>query len=264
MSFVFLHILLHPQRLEPLPALPRMPDQEEDDDDAVDLWQVDDVSNVESTGRPLYAKWESEDWAMMNIRWELHLLLHAFIHDLGDAKRSAMYVPHLTRYYSKYYARPISPGDYGCSNMTELLAMIGDTVIYNATTEMASCEHDVDTTHSTFVKLTEDERRERQCRIEAGDESAKLSFSKATASAIRPNPSQKKDDKRTSVAGKPDKRSSTGNPKKEETKGSKRASNAPPLSSGGDRKRRRARGRGGGGGTQDKSRTEKPSSLHLP
>merc|ERR1712048_1388225 len=47
---------------------------------------VDGVSNIEDAhkGGPLYAHYAFEDWVIFQLRFQIHLLLHAFRRDAGE------------------------------------------------------------------------------------------------------------------------------------------------------------------------------------
>lgn len=40
----------------------------------VDIWMCEDVNDI-GNGTPLYGSWELEDWTLVNIRYEIHLLV---------------------------------------------------------------------------------------------------------------------------------------------------------------------------------------------
>merc|ERR1740121_3143546 len=49
----------------------------------LDVFAVDDVTDI-GNGEPLFANFVYEDWTLLSLRFELHLLAHAFKHDLAD------------------------------------------------------------------------------------------------------------------------------------------------------------------------------------
>jgi len=148
---------------------------------------VEDVNDINGKGAPLYGKWELEDWTLMNIRWEFHLLIHSFVNDVKDDAHVGVFMDLLPHYYELYYKRAFFAPQYGCENLSLLVTMLQDTVSFNKKNKIVGPELPIETPYAIFVKLTEESRRERVARIEAGDESAKLSFAQPTASAIRPN-----------------------------------------------------------------------------
>lgn len=147
------------------------------DVDYLDIFRVEDVCDV-GTGEPLFANFESEDWAMLNLRFELHLLVHAFRHDMNDPERSSFHEHNLQFYYSKYHQKQLDFRNYGCATMRELLDLVNDTI--EIVPKNAVVDHLLsdDTPLENFVKLTEEHRRERQRCIDAGDSTAVLKFSK--------------------------------------------------------------------------------------
>eukprot|EP00929_Paragymnodinium_shiwhaense_P039615 TRINITY_DN207_c0_g5_i1.p1 TRINITY_DN207_c0_g5~~TRINITY_DN207_c0_g5_i1.p1 ORF type:complete len:1080 (+),score=419.53 TRINITY_DN207_c0_g5_i1:107-3346(+) len=141
----------------------------------LDVWTVEDVSDVGS-GEPLYSKWASEDWSLLHLRGELHLLVHGFQKDSGDAERPTFPEQHLGFYYQKYYRKPLKLENYGVKSHVELLRLIEDTLEATEENPMLDAMLSDDTPFDNFIKLTEDARRERQRLIDLGDEDAKLKF----------------------------------------------------------------------------------------
>merc|ERR1712146_589896 len=74
---------------------------------------------------------------------------------------------------------------FGMNNTTELVEMIKDTASISEDDRILNTvlTEDVEKSFNIFVKFTEECRRERQRRIDAGDETAKLRFSVLAASA---------------------------------------------------------------------------------
>merc|ERR1712125_208198 len=87
---------------------------------------------------------------------------------------------HIAFYSSKYFNKQIKTREYGKETWTELCTLVADTVKVDAGKLSIVASEDADS--STFVKLTEEKRRERQRRIDAGDETARL---KLTAAVTR-------------------------------------------------------------------------------
>ena len=52
-------------------------------------------------GEPLFADFNWEDWALLTLRYELHLLSHAFKKDVDDPERPGFSDTHLSFYYNK-------------------------------------------------------------------------------------------------------------------------------------------------------------------
>ncbi|KAF4741789.1 hypothetical protein FOZ63_018177, partial [Perkinsus olseni] len=75
-----------------------------------------------------------------------------------------------------YFAQgpPLLPSLYGGKTVDELLdTFVVDTITVGDDGVLRTV-HDIDTPQSTFVRLVEAARREREKRIEAGDESARI------------------------------------------------------------------------------------------
>ncbi|CAE7774672.1 unnamed protein product [Symbiodinium microadriaticum] len=77
-----------------------------------DVFEIEDVTDI-GTGEPLFFNFGFEDWALLSLRFELHLLAHAFLHDCGDPERSGIYPDHLLFYYNRYYKKGLNPKNYG-------------------------------------------------------------------------------------------------------------------------------------------------------
>lgn len=151
--------------------------QEEPEDEDIDISTVEDVCNIRD-GEPLFSNFGFEDWTLMSLRFEMHLLVKAFEHDTHNPDRPGMLEGHLPFYYNKYYRKPLNTKFYGMSSLSELLGLVKDTVVISESSIIKSqleahLEHKLD----IFVKMTEENRRERQRRIDAGDETAKLRLS---------------------------------------------------------------------------------------
>lgn len=166
------------------PAGKKMDEHKTDEEKAEDKSGDVNVSSVEDVcdvggGVPLFARFNMEDWALLQLRFELYLLQRAFKHDVDDEDRVGIIDEHLAFYYSKYWRKSLSPKNFGVETNAALLDFIKDTVTvtHDDNKVLASpLSDDVDELGS-FLKLTEEKRRERQRRIDAGDETAKLKFS---------------------------------------------------------------------------------------
>mmetsp|Transcript_102712 Transcript_102712/g.177382 ORF Transcript_102712/g.177382 Transcript_102712/m.177382 type:complete len:197 (+) Transcript_102712:1722-2312(+) len=106
------------------------------------------------------------------------LLSHAFMKDVGDEERVGIHESNLNFYYNKYYKKTLNPKYYGKDTNAGLIDFVKDTVVIEAEKSVLSSQlaDDCDSL-DIFVKLTEESRRERQRRIDAGDETARLQFS---------------------------------------------------------------------------------------
>merc|ERR1712182_185203 len=52
-----------------------------------EIYACKDINDANGSGEPLFSKFEQEDWALLNLRFEIHLLIHAFKHDVNDDDR---------------------------------------------------------------------------------------------------------------------------------------------------------------------------------
>jgi len=151
----------------------------------LDVFAVEDVADI-GNGEPLFAHWVFEDWSLLSLRFELHLLVHAFRHDVDDPDRPAFHENHLPFYYNKYFKKVFNAKYFGVTKLAELIEMIKDTVEINSKTFMIESQLSNDTPMDNFVKLTEDHRRDRQRRLDAGDETAQLKFTRPAPAAPPP------------------------------------------------------------------------------
>jgi len=139
-----------------------------------DLFSLENIGDC-GNGAPLYESFGFEDWALVQLRFELYILLVAFKTDADDSDRVGIPLDHLTFYYTQYFHRQLQPKVYGLSDINEIIAMIPDTVASKDGVLVSQLEEDMEGT-DIFVKLAEEHRRERQRRIDAGDETARLKF----------------------------------------------------------------------------------------
>jgi hypothetical protein len=157
----------------------------EEDADDIDIFSVADVLDV-GKGVPLFDSFTVEDWTLMKLRFDFCLLVLSFKVDANDPDRSGIPLDHLPFYYQKYYAKPINFKNYGVVDAKELVALIKDTVSIKEGLVVSTLSDDLDNL-DIFLKLTEEGRRERQRRIDAGDETARLKF----VAAAEPKPAPK-------------------------------------------------------------------------
>jgi len=139
-----------------------------------DITAVENVCDV-GGGTPLFIGWAFEDWALTMLRYEFFLLLQGFAKDVDDAERVGIPEGLVNFYYNKYYRKQLNPKFFGVSSVSALLDLIQDTAVVNEekvlTTPLAE-----DTAFDQFVKVTEEQRRQRQRRVDAGDETARVKF----------------------------------------------------------------------------------------
>jgi hypothetical protein len=146
----------------------------EEEGDDIDIFSVADVLDV-GKGVPLFDQFTFEDWMLMKLRFDFCLLILSFKTDANDPDRAGIPLDHLTFYYQKYYSKPINFKNYGVADTKELITLIKDTVSIKEGLVVSTLSDDLDNL-DIFLKLTEEHRRERQRRIDAGDETARLKF----------------------------------------------------------------------------------------
>merc|ERR1712139_408346 len=103
------------------------------------------------------------------------MLVWSFKKDTDDPDRVGIPLDHLGFYYNKYFQKSINCKAFGVAETKELLAFIHDAVVIKDSLLVSQLTDDIDHL-DIFVKLTEEQRRERSRRIEAGDETARLKF----------------------------------------------------------------------------------------
>lgn len=138
-----------------------------------DLSIVEDVMDI-GNGQPLFANFDFEDWCLLCVRLELHLLFLALRRELDDAERTQFHESHLRYYYQKYFRRALNLNFFG-GDLACLLGLVKDTVTPKEA-GLLECVFSEEFPISCFVKFTEGERRERHRRVDAGDETAMLKF----------------------------------------------------------------------------------------
>jgi len=139
----------------------------------------DEQINDLGEGLPLYAAFEIEDWMLLSIRFELHLLIHAFIKDANDSERTGFPESQLAFYYGKYFKKTLSTKVFGVTGTSGLVSHIKDTISLEKSTQFLEARLPADTSMQHFIKQTELARRVRERRLNVGDETAALNFVKA-------------------------------------------------------------------------------------
>lgn len=173
----------------PLEVLAALDDSNKVDFESLDVFGVEDVMDV-GGGEPLFAAFTFEDWTLMSLRYELHLMAHAFRRDSHDPGRVAVPVEHLAFYYQKYYKKALNIKFFGVDSSEELVGLVSDTVLIMGKSKVLEPQlpDDLESTN-LFVMLTEESRRDRNRRIDMGDDSAKLKIvasGQAAATALGP------------------------------------------------------------------------------
>lgn len=168
----------------------------------LDIFTVSDVNDV-GNGSPLFQLFTFEDWELVKLRFQLALLIWSFKKDTNDPDRIGIPLDHLSFYYNKYYSKAMNCKQYGVDDVKDVLAFIKDIVSIKDKLVIGELADDLDN-FDIFVKLTEEQRRERARRIEAGDETARLKFTPPAEPKAAPKPAPKPEAKpATSIAGTP-------------------------------------------------------------
>jgi len=157
--------------------------EEEEEEEAVDfegldVFGVEDVANI-GASTPLCKEFQFEDWAMMQLRFELHLLVHAFRKDVDDPERLGIHLDHLPFYYNKYFKKNLAPKDYGVESVKDIIELVPDAVYLTPQSVLATGLVEEMESFSVFPKLAEEARRHRNLRIALGQEEAKLKLAVA-------------------------------------------------------------------------------------
>merc|ERR1719223_1762881 len=111
---------------------------------------------------------------MLALRFEMHLLLRCFKTDVSDAERPSFHESHLPFYNYKYFKKQLNVKHYGVETNIEMLKLVEDTVEVVPEKAILEPQLSEDTPFEIFIRLTEDHRRDRQQRFDAGDEAAAL------------------------------------------------------------------------------------------
>merc|ERR1719221_595900 len=152
-----------------------------------ELPELDDVTlhgtpgeGDEAGSDPVYVAFSYEDWALLSCRYELHLLFHSFITDAKDSEHPGVPTQHLSRYFKDYFKADWSPRHMGREKIEDVIELTKDSLKLEEKGKLSFLMSTMgrDTELLPFVKLVEEDRRDRVRRIEAGDESARLKFPK--------------------------------------------------------------------------------------
>jgi len=157
-------------------AAPEVESEEEEeplDFDAVEVFGVEDVLDLGSSV-PLSKEFQFEDYALLALRFECHLLAHAFSKDCSDPDRTGIHLDHLAFYYQKYYGKALNLSSFGVQTTAELIELINDTVYVTKQNVIESLVPAELESNGIFAKITEAARRRRMLLLDMGEESAKL------------------------------------------------------------------------------------------
>jgi len=160
-------------------------DEPENDgeDDELDVFGVENILDT-GKGKPLFEGFTWEDWALLSLRYELYLLVHAFRKDVNDPERPGIHTDHVQFYYNRYFRKSLNTKSYGVETYGELVTFIKDTVSVNKKNSVLEVHvSDELDNFALFLKLTEECRRERRLMLDSGDESCALKFNQQALSA---------------------------------------------------------------------------------
>lgn len=150
------------------------------DMEGVDIFGVQDIMEIGGKPQqPLFSHFSFEDWALMSLRFELNLLVHAFKHDVKDTERSQIHEDNIAFYYQKYYKKGLNPAFFGVKTIKELLKYFEDTLAITKSKVLETflpCDFEA---LNVFVLLAEAARRDRARRIDLGEEGAKINMQTA-------------------------------------------------------------------------------------
>jgi hypothetical protein len=148
------------------------------DDDAapVEISSSLDVESIDGKKTPLYKAWGIEDWILLTMRVELHLLIRAFKADVTDKdpERKGITPKNLAHYYELFMGKAFDPQAFGQTTLEKLLEYASDVVQVSGGVLTLKSKEGLPLT--AFIKETEKRRRERESKLLAGDDSAKLEF----------------------------------------------------------------------------------------
>jgi len=128
-------------------------------------------------GMPLFKEWTDDDWTLLSLAFELHILPHAFKKDADDPERGGMHTDHVAFYYNKYFKKPLVLKNYGVETVEQLVDLVKNCVHIKEKCLESFLEENMET-FQVFVKIMEEERRRRAILADLGEESAKLKFTK--------------------------------------------------------------------------------------
>jgi hypothetical protein len=152
----------------------------------IDVFGVEDVTDIGS-GEPLFANFAFEDWTLLGLRVEFHLLLHSWKKDLNDPDRPSFKENHMPFYYNKYFKKQFNLKAYGVEELKDFMEWIKEAAVINKASGFFEAQLGDESEFAELLKFAEEHRRDRQRRVDAGDEGALLKFQRqATTPAKAP------------------------------------------------------------------------------
>jgi len=151
------------------------------------VFSVEDVCDVnDGNSTPLFSNFAFEDWALLSLRFELHLLLHAVKRDIiKDSSIRGLTPQEVATYYTKFYKKSLMPNYYGRDSIEGVLQLVQDTAIFALRSkQIEPMVTDALASNDVFVRLTEDSRRDRKRRVDSGEVHAVLKFPRPAFAAL--------------------------------------------------------------------------------
>eukprot|EP00930_Biecheleria_cincta_P057166 TRINITY_DN43139_c0_g1_i1.p1 TRINITY_DN43139_c0_g1~~TRINITY_DN43139_c0_g1_i1.p1 ORF type:complete len:625 (-),score=101.72 TRINITY_DN43139_c0_g1_i1:283-2157(-) len=137
--------------------------------------EVDDIDDVE--GVPLYIFFKKEDWVLLEIKYQLHLIVHAFaLRPREPDEYPGIPLSLLQPSFKQIFRKPLEPERFGLHGLDKLISLASDTVSISSDHGALQPLQMENVPIAWFVKSTEDRRRQRQCLVDAGDEAAQLTM----------------------------------------------------------------------------------------
>merc|ERR1719359_147211 len=153
--------------------------------EGVDIFGVQDIMEIGGKPQqPLFSHFSFEDWALMSLRFEFNLLVHAFKKDVKDPERSGIHEDNIAFYYQKYFKKGLNPAFFGSKTMRELIGNFGDTMMISNKKILETYLPEQLETPVMYVLLAEEARRDRNRRIDMGEEGVKINMQTASLTGI--------------------------------------------------------------------------------
>lgn len=152
-------------------------EEEKEVEEEPDIDACTDIHDANGKALPLYLNFGIEQWALLNLRFEINLLIHAFKKDLNDDEHPGILEEHFAFYFQKYYKRPFNPEHYGVQSLEDVFTLFGTKCPFLINEKKfleTLLPEDFEAVEP--MKEIEQDRRERKRMVEAGDDMSILSF----------------------------------------------------------------------------------------
>jgi len=151
----------------------------------------DTLAKEKKENAEAFTEFKEEDYILSRLRAEMHYLIHGFLTDAGDEKRTGICVEHFNFYYKKYQSKDMNIKLYGFNTLKELIKEYADDAVEINEKEILISKYEKDIDPIQFLELEELSRQNRVNREDAGDERAKLKFKAAAFNAVVNRPQGK-------------------------------------------------------------------------